>query len=239
MSSSDDNLSRKILVEADKAQFLHDTFRKFVPTQFIEHLSAGRAEDLALGHADEDEVAVMFVDINGFTAMCEALTPQQILNFLNAFFTRMNAPIHAHHGFIDKFLGDAIMALFDRRDASPTVRQIDALLAAQGIMQSLALYNTHRANSGYQPIAVKIGIHYGPVIIGTVGSHDRMDTTVIGDTVNIANRLESLCKAHSETCLVSGVMREAIAKCGFEQRSLGQVQLRGKQTMTDVVAVRF
>jgi adenylate cyclase len=106
-------------------------------------------------------------------------------------------------------------------------------------MQSLALYNAHRANSGYQPIAVKIGIHYGPVIIGTVGSHDRMDTTVIGDTVNVANRLESLCKSHRETCLVSGVMAQAIAQCGFRSHSIGAVQLRGKQAMTDVIAVRF
>lgn len=237
MSAFDD----KIKQDAEKARHLHDTFRKFVPKQFIDHLTIEGPDELALGHADEDEVAVMFVDIKSFTSLCETMTPQQILNFLNAFFTRMNSPIQLNHGFVDKFIGDAILALFDRPEADHATRKGDAIAAALGILQALELYNEHRANSGYSAVEIGIGIHFGPVIIGTVGSHDRMDTTVIGDTVNIAQRLERLTRKYSETILVSEEMIAADVMSkglhNINHRFIESVTLKGKSYPINIHAI--
>jgi adenylate cyclase len=189
--------------KAQEARDLHHTIRRFIPKQFIQHLAAKNETDLKVGFADEDDLAILFVDICQFNHLAENLSPQQTLNFLNSFFLRMNAPIHGNNGFIDKFNGDAIMALFDHPDGNEHDKVMDSLQAAIGLRLALNLYNEHRENSGYQPINIGIGIHYGPVIIGTVGTEDRMDTTALGDSVNIAYRLEGLCRNYQADIIIS------------------------------------
>ena len=197
-------------IKADEARQLTNTFQKFVPKQFVEHFSKHGTNEFALGTADEDNVAILFCDIRGFTGLSEKMKPQELMNFLNSYFLRMNAPIHTNHGFIDKFIGDAIMALFDRPDGSDSDKARDAIVAALGLRQSLALYNQHRAKSGYEAIDIGIGIHFGPVILGTVGSDDRMDTTVIGDSVNIAQRLETLAPKYKVDIVVSRALIDTL-----------------------------
>lgn len=199
----DPKLQDLYAAKAQEARDLHNTIRRFIPKQFIQHLAAKHESDLKVGFADEDDLAILFVDICQFSHLAETLSPQQTLNFLNSFFLRMNAPIHANNGFIDKFNGDAIMALFDHPEGSEHDKVMDALQAAIGLRLALNLYNEHRENSGYQPINIGIGIHYGPVIIGTVGTEDRMDTTALGDSVNIAYRLEGLCRNYHADIIIS------------------------------------
>ena len=199
----DPELQDLYAAKAQEARDLHHTIRRFIPKQFIQHLSAKHETELKVGFADEDDLAILFVDICQFSHLAETLSPQQILNFLNSFFLRMNAPIHANNGFIDTFNGDAIMALFDHPDGNEYDKVMDSLQAAIGLRLALNLYNEHRENSGYQPINIGIGVHYGPVIIGTVGTDDRMDTTALGDSVNIAYRLEGLCRNYHVDIIIS------------------------------------
>jgi len=115
----------------------------------------------------------------------------------------MGPVIRANNGFVDKYMGDGIMALFpgDARNA------IDAAL---GIREALAEYNSHRSHSGYAPIRIGIGIHRGPLMLGTIGENQRMDSTVISDTVNAASRLEGLTKKFQRDILISGETVEAL-----------------------------
>lgn len=224
--------------KADEAQRLQLTFQKFVPRQFVDHFAKGGADSLTLGYADEAEVSVMFCDIRGFTSLSEQMSPQQLMNFLNSYFLRMNAPIHDNFGFIDKFIGDAIMALFDHPSGTALDKATDAINAALDLQKALHLYNHHRHKSGYPPVKHGIGMHYGAVVLGTVGSDDRMDTTVIGDTVNIAQRIESLTRYFGLDILCTRALIDASKLGGsIAHRVIDNVVLKGRSSSTEIVEI--
>lgn len=230
-----DTEERSHQLKADEAMQLNQNFQKFVPRQFFDHIYK-KGGALELGHADEDNVAILFCDIRGFTSLSEKMTPQELLNFLNSYFLRMNAPIHDNKGFIDKFIGDAIMALFDSPEGSDCDKAQDAIRAAIGLNRALILYNQHRAKSGYSAVSIGIGIHFGPVIIGTVGSDDRMDTTVIGDSVNIAQRLETLKSIYNVDIIVSEQLIK-MADHAFVSRTIDWVRVKGRNEPIQLVEV--
>jgi adenylate cyclase len=221
--------------KADQALHLNQNFQKFVPRQFVEHIYK-KGESLELGYADEDNVAIMFCDIRGFTGLSEKMKPQELMNFLNSYFLRMNAPIHDNKGFIDKFIGDAIMALFDNPEGSDCDKAQDSIRAAMGLRRALFLYNKHREKSGYPAVNIGIGIHFGPVIIGTVGSDDRMDTTVIGDSVNIAQRLETLAPVYNVDIIVTDQLVKT-AEYAFASRTIDWVRVKGRTEPLKLVEV--
>jgi adenylate cyclase len=230
-----DNEKQSYQQKADQAMHLNHTFQKFVPRQFVEHI-AKQGASLELGHADEDNVAIMFCDIRGFTGLSEKMKPQELMNFLNSYFLRMNAPIHDNKGFIDKFIGDAIMALFDNPEGSDSDKAQDSIRAAIGLRRALFLYNQHRERSGYSAVNIGIGIHFGPVIIGTVGSDDRMDTTVIGDSVNIAQRLETLAPIYDVDIIVSDQL-VATTDYAFASRTIDWVRVKGRTEPLKLVEI--
>ena len=224
--------------KADEAMRLNQTFRKFVPKQFVDHFAKHGSSSLELGRADEDELAILFCDIRGFTGLSEKMSPQELMNFLNSYFLRMNDPIHQNGGFIDKFIGDAIMALFDRPSGNNQDKAQDAIRAALDLRYAINIYNQHRSNSKYPPINIGVGIHFGPVIIGTVGSDDRMDTTVIGDSVNIAYRLEALAPLYHTDIVVSAKTLEvAKAKQHFSYRVLDWVRVKGRKAPIEIYEI--
>jgi adenylate cyclase len=224
--------------KADEAMRLNQTFRKFVPKQFVDHLTKHGSDTLELGRADEDELAILFSDIRGFTSLSEKMSPQELMNFLNSYFLRMNEPIHKNNGFIDKFIGDAVMALFDNPTGTNTDKAQDAIRAALDLRYAVDLYNQHRANCDYPPVNIGIGIHFGPVIIGTVGSDDRMDTTVIGDSVNIAFRLEALAPKYNTDIVISAqTLHQAKAKGIFKYRLLDWVRVKGRKASIEVYEI--
>jgi adenylate cyclase len=224
--------------KAGEAMRLNQTFRKFVPKQFVDHFAKHGSDTLELGRADEDELAILFSDIRGFTSLSEQMSPQELMNFLNSYFLRMNEPIHKNKGFIDKFIGDAVMALFDRPTGTNTDKAQDAIRAALDLRYAINLYNQHRANCNYPPVNIGIGIHFGPVIIGTVGSDDRMDTTVIGDSVNIAYRLEALAPKYNTDIVISAqTLHQAEAKGLFEYRLLDWVRVKGRKAPIEVYEI--
>jgi adenylate cyclase len=224
--------------KADEAMRLNQTFRKFVPKQFVDHFAKHGSDTLELGRADEDELAILFTDIRGFSSLSELMSPQELMNFLNSYFLRMNEPIHKNNGFIDKFIGDAVMALFDRPTGTNTDKAQDAIRAALDLRYAINLYNQHRANCNYPPVNIGIGIHFGPVIIGTVGSDDRMDTTVIGDSVNIAFRLEALAQKYNTDIVISAqTLHQAEAEGLFEYRLLDWVRVKGRKSPIEVYEI--
>ncbi|WJG09984.1 adenylate/guanylate cyclase domain-containing protein [Aliiglaciecola sp. LCG003] len=233
-----DEADLRFLNKADEALRLTQTFQKFVPRQFVDHFAKHGSDTLELGRADEDEVAILFCDIRGFTGLSENMTPQELMKFLNSYFLRMNDPIHQNSGFIDKFIGDAIMALFDHPKGTNKDKAIDALNAAVDLRYALNVYNQHRHNSGYPPVNIGVGVHFGPVIIGTVGSDDRMDTTVIGDSVNIAYRLEALApKLGADIIASAQILDTAEAKGRFSYRMLDWVRVKGRKTPVEVYEI--
>lgn len=206
---------------------LSEKFRLFVPEQVLCRIAPQGVESIQLGNATEAEVSILFCDIRGFTAIAETQTANETFEWLNAFFTGMNEAITTHYGFIDKFLGDAMMAVFDR----PDTHAQDALSAAVMMRQLLAEFNNNRLVAKLpQPVKIGIGIHSGWAVIGTIGSEHRMDSTVIGDVVNTASRLEELTKVYGCPIIASDA---AIAYLDqpdfFHHRWIDCIAPRGKQ----------
>jgi two-component system sensor histidine kinase ChiS len=191
---------RQIAAAWEANEFLAEKFQLFVPGQLLERIAPQGVESIQLGNVAEEELTILFCDIRGFTAIAESQEARETFEWLNAFFTEMNDRIHACGGFIDKYLGDAIMAVFDR----PNSHALDAIEAAVAMQESLHNFNAnrHQYNLDY-PINIGIGINTGIGTIGTLGSSRRMDSTVIGDVVNTASRLENLTKIYGCQIIVS------------------------------------
>lgn len=230
--------TRVQLAETEKIARMTRTFEKFVPRQFINRVAREGIENIRLGEAQSDVLTVLFSDIRSFTSLSEQMTPQELLNFLNSYFKRMSDVVHEHHGFVDKFIGDAMMAIFDRKQDDVAVEAQDAVQAAVDMQRAVRLYNTHRKNSGYKPISIGIGIHSGPAIIGTVGAENRMDSTVLGDSVNIASRLEELTKSYGVDIIISSHTFSLLPNPErFYKRELDWLQIRGKSKPIEIYEI--
>jgi adenylate cyclase len=180
----------------------------------------------------EQPVAVLFADIRGFTTMSERMEAAEIVAMLNEFFTRMSGIIFECNGTLDKFIGDCIMALFGAPVPGESPAG-DALAAAIRMQREVELLNQDRAARGEAPIAIGIGVHAGPAVVGNIGSHDRVQYTAIGDSVNIAARLVS--KAAPAQILVSEHVLGAVEGAApFEP--LGEVELKGRTGKLNIYA---
>jgi DNA-binding response OmpR family regulator len=170
-------------------------YERFVPHQFLSLLDKKSILDIQLGNQVEKEMTIMFADIRGFTSLSEKMAPQENFNFINAYLSQMEPIIAQHNGFIDKYIGDAIMALFPTTD--------DAVRGSIAMLKKLIDYNQERARANSQPINIGIGLNTGPLMLGTVGGKNRMDGTVISDAVNLASRVEQLTKIYGTSLLIT------------------------------------
>lgn len=199
---------------------IYEVANKFVPYEFIRSLGYERITDVHLGDQVEKIVTVLFSDIREYTALAEQMTPEENFRFVCTFNEMMGPIIRQHGGFINQYLGDAIMAIFP---GSPT----DALSAAIAMQQAVRQLN------GFQPhrhIQIGVGMHTGPLIMGITGDRDRMDAATISDTVNTASRIESLTKYYKADILISGATLQGLHDPEvFHLRNLGRVQVKGKQ----------
>ncbi len=201
---------------------------KFVPREFLEHLGRKTIADVRLGDHVQREMTVFFSDIREFTRMSEGMTPQQNFDFLNSYLKRATPIVRANHGFIDKYIGDAIMALFPREPA-------DALRAGIELQRELVKYNQGRVKAGYEPVRIGIGLHCGELILGTIGEEERMQTTVIADAVNVAARIEGLTKVFKVSLLVGKPIVDKLEPGhGFKLRHLGAVKAKGKSRNVEI-----
>lgn len=182
------------------------------------------SRDIELG-GEEREASILFCDIVGFTALAESLTPTELLDLLNRYLTRISADIEAAGGVIDKYIGDAVMALFGAPLTVPDHAE-QAVSAALAMIRSVEALN--RATAGrVRGLTLGIGINSGTVVAGNMGSHARLNYTVVGDTVNIASRLEGLTRQYGVNIVVSDETR---ARCsGVMFRELDRVRVKGRQ----------
>ena len=202
---------------------MFDSVSRFVPNQFVKLLEKDSIMDVGLGDAMQKHMTVLFSDIRKFTNLSEQMTVDENFRFLNSYLKRMSTPIHNHGGFIDKFMGDAIMALFPESADH-------AIHSAIEIRKELKQYNKVRARQGYEPIDSGIGINTGFLMLGTVGSSTRLNTTVIGDTVNLAARVEALTKIFKVPVLISHfAYADIIDTSRYNLRQVDHVRVKGKE----------
>lgn len=172
--------------------------------------------------------AVLFVDLRNFTRLGEAMTPEELTTFLSEYRNRLTRPIFKHEGMVDKFIGDAIMAVF----GTPVQRPDDAdraLACALELLDAVRAWSIEREGSGKPPVSVGIGVHYGEVFAGVLGSEQLLEYTVIGDTVNVAERLERLSRDVGSPIVVSAALLQSAAKShvAASWRRLPRQTLRG------------
>ncbi len=231
------DITERKQAEAESRKFtqelyaLNEAYERFVPRQFLQILNKDSIVDVQLGDHVQQEMSVLFADIRDFTSLSEQLTPQENFQFINAFFSRMEPAVIENQGFIDKYIGDEIMALFSGGAD-------DAVRAGIAMQHRLADYNLHRMRSGYKPLKMGIGINTGSLMLGTVGGLSRMDSTVISDAVNLGSRLERLTKSYGVSMLVSHhTFLRLDDPTQYAFRAIDRVRVRGKSKAVSVYEI--
>ena len=207
------------LKERDK---LRTTFGKYMTASIVEHLLAGK---VALG-GESLKVTILFTDIRSFTTISEKMDPQQLVGLLNEYFTAMVGIVMSEGGVVDKYIGDAIMAVFGAPVPKPD-DAVNAVRAAVKMRRALEDLNVRLAARGMARLRTGIGIHTGQVIAGNIGSERRMEYTVIGDAVNLASRLESCTKDLAVDVLISEDTY-ALTKHVIEARAMREITVKGR-----------
>ena len=190
----------------------------------------------------EQNVAVLFADLVGFTRWSERHTPAEVIRHLREVHSRLEGAVFHHDGTLDKFIGDGMMATFGTPDAGPH-DATSAIACAVAILAEFEAWNVRRSRAGQEPVRISLGLHYGPVVVGNIGTDRRLEFGVLGDTVNVANRLEAItrdlhCRAVISAALADAVKREAGGGAalleGFEER--GPQDLRGREEKVQVLS---
>jgi two-component system sensor histidine kinase ChiS len=210
---------------------INAAYGRFVPHDFLRFLEKESIVDVKLGDHVKKCMTILFADIRSFTTLSEGMTPEQNFKFINSYLSRVSPVIRAHNGFIDKYIGDAVMALFPESVD-------DAVSAAIEMQKQVQIYNTHRQKQGYIPIAIGIGLHTGNLMLGTIGEEERMESTVISDAVNLASRLEGLTKLYGAGILISGhtlLYLDEFPK--YNYRFVDRVRVKGKHQPVAVFEV--
>ncbi len=209
-----------------KLEGVNRAYRKFVPLEFLTLLKKNDIIDVKLGDQISKELTVMFSDIRSFTTISEGMSAEETFHFLNSYLSCISPIIRRHNGFIDKYIGDGIMALFPATADS-------ALEAAIGMRRELGEFNRNRFGQSVACLEIGIGINSGNLILGTIGESERMEGTVISDAVNLASRLESLTKLFGSPIIVSESTL-AVTSGHYPSRFLGRVKVPGKRNPIDI-----
>lgn len=211
-----------------RLEALVDAYGRFVPHDLLRMLDKNSILEVHLGDQTEKELSVLFSDIRNFTSISEKLTPQENFNYINSYLSRVGPQIRAHNGIIDKYIGDAVMALFPENVEDA----LDAAIKMQAITKG---YNNDPGNGGTPPVKIGIGLHVGKVMLGTIGETQRMDGTVISDSVNLASRLEGMSKMYGCNIIISdAVVTKIQHKDRYMIRPVDRVSVSGK---TDVITL--
>ena len=201
------------------------------PHQLLNLLEAKSIVDVKLGDQVERKMTIMFSDIRDFTPLSESMTPAENFEFINSYLSQMEPVISRHRGIIDKYIGDAIMALFEHGAD-------DAVSGAIAMLERLGYYNAGRKRAGYAPIQIGIGLNTGMVMIGTVGGINRMDSTVIGDAVNLTARLEEATKTYHAPLIISqNTLYDLADPSKYDIRFLDRIRVKGKSQPLSIYEV--
>lgn len=221
------------VIAQKKEKKTRNIFQRYVPKDVIDQFFAS-PESMLTGK--ESILAVLFSDVRSFTALSENMLPDEVVDSLNAYFGLMVDVIMKHRGIVDKYMGDAIMAFY-----GAPVRHRDeayqAVLSGFGMLEALKEFNLFQRNKNRPPFRIGIGINYGVVTVGNIGSEKKMDYTVIGDMVNLASRLEGLTKVYKEEMIVSESVYRYVEK-EVPCRMLDKVVVKGKTSEIGIYAPR-
>ena len=208
-------------------------FNKFHGSSVTESLLA--SDKVSVG-GTKRSVVVLFSDIRSFTSYSESRKPEEVVGMLNEYFGYMVNVIHRNHGVVDKFIGDAIMAVWGAPQSTGD-DAYHAVRAALEMRQALAELNKVREARGEEPILIGVGLHCGDAISGTIGSENRMEFTVIGNTVNTSSRIEASTKAFGADLLISEDLAELV-KHRFKIELAGKTEVKGRSEVLSLFKVR-
>jgi class 3 adenylate cyclase/HAMP domain-containing protein len=231
LSSGISQMKDSIKDRINDIQIINSSYERFVPKEFLTLLEKKSIMDVSIGDSTSLKMSVLFSDMRDFTSISENMSPKENFDFLNNYLESMTPAINNNNGFIDKYIGDAVMALF------PTSAE-DSVKAALEMNKELINFNAARTTSGGETVNMGVGIHIGQLVLGTIGRETRMETTVISDTVNASARLESLNKIYGTNVLISGVVRNELSQTTQKMcRLIDRTQVKGKSEFLDVYEV--
>ena len=230
--------SRVLVAERAAAERARGNLARYFSPKVVDTLAE---RDEPLGRVRRQAVGVLFADLVGFTTLAESVQPEEVMALLRGFHGRMEDEVFRHGGCLEKFIGDALLATFGvpdpgARDAS------DTLACAGGMIAALAAWNAERAAAGQAPLRMGLGLHYGPAVLGDIGSARSMAFATVGDTINVASRLQSLTRDLDVSLVVSGEFLAALEREGGDRASLmglaprGAHALRGRDRAIEVWA---
>lgn len=227
-------LARRTIGEAVALQRTRDQLSRYFSPEVAARI-AGGGETLLHPGGREQEIAVLFADLQGFTRICAATTPAQAMALLSEYHRRMVAEIFRAGGTLDKFTGDGIMATFGTPESAADAAA-RAVRAARGMIAALAELNRDRAARGEPALVQRIGINAGPALVGNVGTDQRLEFTAIGDTVNVASRIEKACKKTGRAAMLSAAVVARLADTRDIER-LGPLSLDGQPQAIELYAL--
>ena len=230
--------SRTLVAERAEAERARGNLSRYFSPKVVDTLAE---RDEPLGRVRRQAVGVLFADLVGFTTMAEEMTPEDVMALLRDFHGRMEEEVFRHGGCLEKFIGDALLATFGvpdtgRRDAT------DALACARGMLAALTAWNLEREAAGRPPLQIGLGLHYGPVVAGDIGSRRSMAFATVGDTTNVTSRLQALTRELRVRIVASGALVAAIEREAADPALLrglttrGPTVLRGRDTPIELWA---
>ncbi|WP_416666064.1 adenylate/guanylate cyclase domain-containing protein [Egbenema bharatensis] len=196
LANTFNSMSSQLKSAFDSLEAQKNAFARFFPPEYLLFLNKQGITDIELGDHISKEMAIMFSDIRSFTTLSEKMSPKENFDFVNAYLQSVSPEIHSHNGFVVKFLGDGMMAIFpDSVD--------DAVAAGIAKFKQVQMFNQSRQSNGLSPIAIGMGIHVGYMMVGMVGEHNRIQGDAFSDHVNLTARLEGLTKYYGVSLLIS------------------------------------
>jgi PAS domain S-box-containing protein len=210
-----------------------DLFVKYVPEPVVKRALAEQTDNIREG--EQLEIALLFCDIRRFTSISERLTPKRIVYFLNIYYSMMSEVINKHHGVINQFVGDEIFVSFG---APLPIKQpeISAVHCAMDMVSKLDEINDHLRSVINEKVVIGIGINFGPIIAGNLGSDDRLSYSITGDAVNTAKRIESLTRELPNAILISQSINDKTREL-ILTKPWGEVEIKGKNKKVNVFQV--
>jgi predicted ATPase/class 3 adenylate cyclase/tRNA A-37 threonylcarbamoyl transferase component Bud32 len=212
-------ISSQVAISMENAR-LYNSFSQFVPAEFLQLLGKRSMVDIELGDSKQQNLTILFVDIRNFTQLSEELGTAGVFQFINQYIAAMRPVITKHHGFIDKYIGDAIMVLYP---GSPN----DAVDTAIELQQALKIFNSRQTGNNIPAIKIGVGISTGSTMLGIIGDENRMDSSVISSAVNTAAYVESLNKVYGTTILITQDTLDALPQTyDYTLRKIDQIRVK-------------
>jgi len=223
LQASNEILEERVRERTAELVELITAYERFVPREFLSLLDKESILQIKLADQISQEMTVMFADIRGWTMLSEGMSPQENFNFINAYLRRVSPVIKEQGGFIDQYYGDGVMALFPETPDG-------AVMAAIAMHTAVNGYNRERAKEGFQPIGIGVGLHTGDLMLGIIGSEERMQGAVVADAVNLAARLERLTRIYGTSITLSETTLSRLKEPDkYKHRFVDKVRVKGKK----------